>query len=371
MRFSAKKLFLIGFVVLLLVGIPVTVYLVQQQQELRSRAEKSTNLSFQPDSSRGEPIIAELGQEIPLDIMIDPGQNLASFFKVEIQYDPDKLATTASSFQVNSAVFPAVLAGPEYSPGKITVSMSIGTNPSNAVQTKVRAATINLQAVGETGEQTPTLVTYGINTVVTSVGSEDQASENVLSNSTPATIRIGGTESAPTSTPRPTTGPQPTSGPAPTSGPTPTTVIGDNNSSPLCSALIADTTSGTAPFTVNFTASGSDSDGTISKVTFNFGDGEVNDVTSGGGIGTAEINVLLSHTYTTSGSFQATALLTDDVNGVSDTVNCSQNISVAGEATVATATPTIAPSGTTEVLIGLGAIATVLMVVGSLVFFAL
>ena len=79
MRFSGKKLFLIGFVVLLLVGIPATVYLVQQQQEIRSRAEKATNLSFQPESSVGTPIVKAIGQDIPLDIMVDPGTNLVSF----------------------------------------------------------------------------------------------------------------------------------------------------------------------------------------------------------------------------------------------------------------------------------------------------
>lgn len=383
MHFNAKKFFLIGFVLLLLVGIPVSVYFVQQQQELRSRAEKATNLSFNPDSSVSGPITKNVGDTIPLDVMIDPGTNLVSFVKLEIQYDPDKLeAASENAFQANNAIFPTILGGPVYTPGKIVVSMSVGTDPTKAVQTKVRAATITLRAIANTGPDTPTLVTYSVNTLVTSLGPDDQASENVLAGTNPATIIIteseGPTPSVPTPTEPDPTDPPPTTipdDPTPTQ-PAPTeavpTVAG--NISPVCTALTADVTSGAAPLTVNFTANGTDEDDTISKATFNFGDGQVSDVTSGGGIGTDAVNVPLAHTYTTAGDYQASAILTDSNNAVSDTVNCSQTISVSGNSngtTAATATPTIAPAGAADVLVGFGAVAAFLMVAGALVFFLL
>lgn len=378
MHFSAKKFFLVGFVVLLLVGIPVSVYLVQQQQEIRSRAEKSTNLSFVPESSDNTPITKSIGQTIPLDIMIDPGTNLVSFVKFEIQYDPDKLdVASADAFKANSAIFPTILGGPIYTPGKIVVSMSVGTDPTKAIQTKVRAGTLTLKGIANTQPDTPTLVTFSsVNTLITSLGAGDQASENVFAGSTPATIVIAAaipSPTEPTDEPEPTDTPE-TSTPTPTTQSTVTATPGPTtagNTAPVCTALTADTTSGTAPLSVNFTANGTDADDTISKATFNFGDGQVSDVTTGGGIGTDSVNVQLAHSYTTAGTFQATAILTDSNSGVSETTNCSQTITVSGAGAANTATPTIAAAGSAEVMMGFGAIATFLMIGGALLFFLL
>lgn len=395
MNFSGKKLFLFGFIALLLVGIPVSVYLLQQQQEVRSRAEKATILTFSPESSAAAPITKSVGDDIPLDIMIDPGKNLVSFVKLEIQYDPDKIATASSNaFQANTTVFPSVLEGPVYTPGKISVTLSVGPDPTKAIQTKVKAATVSFKAIGNTGAGTPTLVTYSATTQALSIGPNDQASENVLASATPATIVIGGaaeptTEITPTvaeatpTTAVPTEAPQPTTPPPSTDNPTPIPTVGDGGGTatdttpPVCDSLTVDReTTGAAPFSLTFTANGTDSDGTISKVTFNFGDGQVSDVTSAGGIGTATVNTQISHTYNNAGTFQASAVLTDSNNGISDSANCTQTITVqaaSGSATQAPASPapSIAATGSTEVMMGIGAVALFLTIAGGLVFFIL
>ena len=367
MHFSAKKFFLIGFIVILLVGIPLTVYFLQQQQEVRQRAAPATTFSFVPDSSSSNPISKTVGDTIPLDINVDPGTNLVSFIKLEITYDPDKLATASgNAFQPNTTAFPTTLDGPIYSPGKIAVVLSVGTDPTKAIKAAVKAATINLKALKETGANTPTLVQYTSVAQAFSVGSTDQASENVLSSTKPATIVI-------LASANPTQPPAPTAA-VPTAGPTSV-----NNSAPVCTSLAADVTSGASPLAVKFTVSGTDSDGTISKATFNFGDGQVSDVTTGGGITTNSVNAELSHTYSSSGTFQATAILTDNGSGVSNTTNCSQTITVngggsnggGGTTVIATATPTLAPTGSTEVIMGIGAVATFLMIGGGLLFFLL
>lgn len=396
MNLSGKKLLLIGFAAVLLVGIPVTLYVMQQQQETRSRAEKSTNISFTPDSSQTTPIQKNVGEDVALDIMVNPGTNLVSYVKLEIQYDPDKLATTAAGFQANTVAFPSVLEGPVYTPGKISVSLSVGPDPTKSIQTLTKAATITFKATASTPPGTPTLVTYGATTQVLSIGSNDQASENVLSSATPATIVIGGgepspttaepTEVVPTDEPTPTVPadtPAPTSAP-PTNAPTPTTDPGGGggtaNEAPVCSSLVIDReASGNAPYDITFTANGTDSDGTISKVTFNFGDGQVNDVTTAGGIGTNSVNVQVSHTYNNPGTFQAYATLTDDNNSVSQQGGCQQAITVtaSGSATTApqqnnaTATPTMVPTGPTEVIFGVAAVALLLVIGGGLLFFVL
>jgi len=391
MNLTRKKLFLFGFVALLLVGIPASIYIVQQQQQTQSRAAKSTNITFSPESSAAAPIQKNVGDDVPLDVMIDPGSNLVSFVKLEIQYDPDKIATASSNaFTANSVVFPSVLEGPVYTPGKIAVTLSVGPDPTKAIQTKVKAATIAFKAIANTGPGTPTLVTYSASTQALSIGPNDQASENVLSSATPATIIIGGTAIPTTADATPTTA-IPTDAPLPTDAPVPTTPpVGEptavptlsdggtptNNVVPTCDSLAVDReTTGTAPFSLTFTANGTDTDGTVSKVTYNFGDGQVSDVTTGGGVGTATINTQISHTYNNPGSFQASAVLTDNVNGISDSANCTQTITVqaaSGSATTAPSpAPSIAATGSTEVVMGIGAIALFLMVGGGLLFFIL
>ncbi|MBU4099034.1 PKD domain-containing protein [Patescibacteria group bacterium] len=405
MRLNGRKLFLIGFIFVLLVGIPITVYFLQEQQETRIRAEKSTNLTFTPDSSTTNPIKKSIGDSIPLDIMVNPGTNLVSFLKLSIQYDPDKLATdSGSAFKPNTIVFPTVLEGPIYSSGKIEVTLSVGPDPTKAIQSLAKAGTITFKALANTAGQ-PTLVTYSSTTQVLSIGSSDQASENVLSSTTPATIIIGGTSISPTVTgtpiPIPTSSltPTPTVTLTPTSTvtntPTPSltpttaptiattpTVTGSVNSIPVCSTLAVDrATTGVAPFAITFTANGTDSDGTISKVNFNFGDGTVSgDISTSGGIGTDSINVATSHEYQSVGTYTASAVLTDNNGGASDSNSCQQTIIVqeetvtatpSGEVATSTPTPSIEPTGSVGTVIGIGAAAMLLIIVGGLLFFVL
>jgi hypothetical protein len=407
MKFSGKKLFLIGFIVILLVGIPVTVYLLQQEQETRTRAQKSTVLKFTPDSSQTSPIQKNVGETIPLDIMVDPGTNLVSFVKLSIQYDSDKLeAEGTDAFVPNTVVFPTVLEGPVYSTGKIEVTLSVGPDPTKAIQSLAKAGTVTFKALADTPAGQPTLVTYGVTTQVLSIGSTDQASENVLSSSTPAAIAIGGDaepsvtlEPIPSGSPTPTTEitpeptstindtPTPTDTPSatPTFTPTPTGSASGTttpNEVPVCTSLAVDrATTGVAPFAITFTASGTDADGTISKVNFNFGDGDVSgDITTTGGIGSNSVNVQTSHEYQNAGTYTASAILTDNNNGVSTIDSCQQTIIVQGGTgggdtggtdPTFTPTPTIAPTGVFDSALGIGAIALFLMIGGGLLFFVL
>jgi hypothetical protein len=399
MRLNSKKLFLVGFIVVLLVGIPLTVYLLQQQQEVRSHAEQSTTLSFSPDSTTAAPIQKAVGDAIPLDIVVDPGKNLVSFVKLEITYDPTILATaSADAFKANVTAFPSVLEGPVYSNGKIAVTLSVGPDPTKAIQQKVTAATVNFTALKDTPAGTPTMVTFTTNTQALSLGSNDQASENVLLSPLPAAIAIGAaapTSSIPsgTATPTvpvtdvPTAAPSPTTA-APSLSPTiaSTPGIGAPNIPPTCTSLVVDRqTTGASPFSITFTANGSDTDGTVSKVSFNFGDGQVSDVTNSGGIGTASINAQASHTYNNPGTYQATAILTDSSAGVSvPSDTCKQTITVTtasgsagtgggtgGGGAVTAPSPTMPATGSTAIAIGAGLGALALIIGGGLLFFIL
>lgn len=400
MNISPKKIVLFGFIAVLLIGIPVSLYLLQQQQETRSHAEKSTSLSFLPESTTTNPIKKSVGDNVILDVQVNPGKNLVSFVKLEIQYDETKLATSgADSFKVNDAAFPVTLEGPAFSPGKIAVTLSVGSDPTKAIQTITRAATITFKAKSDTGS-TPTNVIFGNNTEILSIGSTDQASENVLLNVNPAVIVIGSTAVtpsvtavpsatvAPTSPVAPTTPPvAPTTPPAqPTAIPTSAVTPGPTsvNQLPLCSTLTIDrATTGPAPYSVTFTATGTDADGTIQKVTFNYGDGPIEPVLSTGGIGTNTVSVIKSHTYNNPGIYQASASLTDSGNGVSDPNSCKLTITVQGAPTgtgggsspifTSTPKPTVSldKTGPGDVVLGAGIIGLLLAVVGGFIFVAL
>ena len=375
-QLTPKKLILFGLAVILLVAIPITVYLVGKQQELKSRAAPSTTLTFQPSSAT-----AAVGQDVTFDIMINPNSNFVSFVHLVISYDPTKLEKSGSGLSINTNVFPGF--DPSKSPpaptfdsagGKITVDLAVGGNPSAFIQkNNTKVGTITLKAIAST-QGTTTPVTFGSETQVLT-GQGDQFNTNVLSSTTPMSVTITGAaiDPSPTSTPTPPTTPTPTS-------PTPTTAPpgpgGPVNQSPSCTALSLDgAASGTAPYSLTFTASGNDSDGTISKAAFSFGDGTTQDVTTGGGIGTSTVSAQISYTYNNDGTFQATATLTDNSGGVSSTISCTQTITVnaaqPSPTVITTPTPTIAPSGPSDVIIGIGAFGIILSIIGGLLLFAL
>ena len=386
--FSAKRLLLFGFIVILLIGIPLSLYLVQQQQEVRTRAEKSTTLSITPATST-----KAVGDTVPLDIMIDPGKNLASFVKLEITYDPTKLSIDQQSgFTPNNATFPITVEGPVFSSGKILVSLSIGANTTAAITTVSKVATLTFKTL-ETTSGSTTSVGLGPQTQVLSAGSNDQASEDILSTTNPAAITISG-ETVTTITPSPSTsdGPTPTT-PAtvtvtPTTATPPTATptqassssAGTNtvNQPPVCTALNLDrAVSGAAPYSVTFTAVGNDADGTIGQVSFNFGDGPVTNVTTGGGIGTKTVNTQIAHTYNSAGTYTAYAILTDSSSAVSDFNTCKTTITVnaadggnsGNVATNTTPVPSLADTGPNSLLVSSGALVGMLSLIGMITFF--
>ena len=384
---SGKTILLLGFVIILLVAIPITVYLAQQQQKTQSGAVAASTLTITPSSQT-----TTVGNTIGFDVNVDPSSNLVSFVKLVINYDATKLAVTTDGFVPNTAAFPSVLQAPTYTPGTISVTVSIGGSPQNAIQKPTKVGSISFKAIAPT-DNAPTQITFGNQTQVLSLGSTDKFNENVLSTTNPASVNILASANAtptPTITPAPTNTPAPTAEPtltptpttdltptpvstqAPTDTPAPTTVA--NNSNPVCSSLTLDrSSSGTAPYSVNLTLTGSSSTSTISKATFNFGDGQSLNVNNSGGIGTSSVSILQSHVYNTAGTFTATATLTDATGNVSSG-GCSVVVTVNG----ANATPTaivqnpspLPPTGPSNI-VTIGALGTILTIVGAILLFAL
>ena len=151
------------------------------------------------------------------------------------------------------------------------------------------------------------------------------------------------------------------------------------NKPPVCDSFTADKEASTsAPFTVTFTAEGSDSDGIVDKLSLGFGDGNTQDLTETGGIGEeSAVSAKLSHTYQNSGTFTATATFTDNDGAISDSSNCSKTISIEDSGGIATPTatptplPTLPPTGPDRIVVGIGILGAILTVLGAVIFLAL
>ena len=363
---------MLGFIMVILVTIPFSVYIAQKRQNISSKAIKSTTLSFEPASTT-----AKTGDTVTLNIWLDPGTgttaNQISFVKLAINFDKTKF--TASSLTENIM---EKIDEPQYdnTAGKASISLSIGADPANAIKTKTKIAILKLKATAETTPANPNITFDFANSQVLSIDNSSQTSDNVLLSSTiPATVTITSATStnAPTSTP--------------TSTPTPTSTLpnakpgGSSGSSgipsssplaPVCSSLdINGLAAGTAPYSLTFTATGNDPNGTINKISFNFGDA-IEDLTIGGGIGTSSVSGQILHTYKTPGIYTAYAILTDNANNLSaQQSSCTKTVTVnstdlSGSPIVTTPLP---PPGDGEVMFGLGALGIIFTIIGGVLPF--
>lgn len=365
MKALLNKFFLFGIIGLLLIAIPVTMYFVKRQQDLRSRAAASSTLSFNPPSTS-----VKVGDQFDMIVKIDPGQNIVSYVKLSITYDHQKLEAINIT---PSSSFPTTFAGPTISNGNASIEVGIGADVTRAIQAPTQVATITFKAIATTDNAPVQIAFDSTSTQILSLSSNDQPGENVLSNTTPASITIlSSTQPSPTI-------PVSTATPTPPQ-PTPTNVIiANNNVAPTCTGLtISPSASGSAPLSVTLQGSGSDSDGLVSKATFDFGDGNAQDVSNGMNLNS--VNPQISHTYQNPGTFNASVIFTDNGGAVSQsciqqvTVNqaLAQNPTNGPNAPTATDTPrpTLAATGSSAALFGVAG-GIIITLIGAAFLFAL
>jgi hypothetical protein len=386
-----KKIFLLGFIIVLLIAIPATIYLVSQQLKTKTVAVPATSLNITPNSES-----ASVGQDINLDVNVNPDTNAIAYVKLVILYDATKLATTGAGFVPNTSAFPLIINGPTFEPGTISVTVSVNAN-TPPITKSTQVGTLNFKTLDIT-ENVPTQISFGDQTQTLANGQSSQTNENLLATTIPANININNSLNTsqtlmptPTSTveiPTPTqTSIQNLSGseiPTPTTTaqipssvqtPTPTTTVDLALASlppPVCLSFTADrpTSNIIAPFNVNFTLIGTSS-ALVSKATFNFGDGQSQDITAASGaLSGTSVNSLAMHVYTLPGSYNATGTITD-VNGkVSSVTNCTIAVSTNSASGSATPIPSLAPSGPGN-LINLAIIGLLISVIGVFLLMAL
>jgi hypothetical protein len=385
-----RNFLVFGFLLVILLTIPVTLLLVKNQTQTRSNASPATQLSFIPSTKT-----VAVGDSFQLDINLDPGQgasaNSVAFVdlvitfpnSLQLQKSTDNNNTGIKLGQVGSTTIIS-LTDPKTTCATqtCTLKVSLGMPPNNTVKTQQPIATLYLTAVSPTDPNSNNGAEISFSgSKALSIANGDKASDNILAGAQSAFITITGQ-----TTPTPTDA---GSGGGTTPGVSPTDSGGgggNQGSAPVCSSLSADTTSAaTAPATVNFTAAGNSGSSTISKITFNFGDGTVQDVTSDGGIGTNAVNVVLAHQYTTTGSFTASATLTDATGSTSTPSSCTQTISIgqqagsggsSGGTTPVADTPvptagSIPSTGPGETIMAVGAVGAAVIIIGGLFLFGL
>lgn len=367
-----KRFLFIGFIVVLLAAIPLTIYiLVTQRTITKSGAAPSSRLAFVAPT---DPVV--VGTPVTIPLTVDPtangGNNVVSFVKVAFTYDGNKLQV-GNNYFTNGQSFPTTLEGPTNTCDSnklctIAVTVSIGANPQQGINSLTNVGTITFTPLAATDPNNPTTLNFVANQIqILSLATTDQPAENVFAGGTslPLTIvtalSLSGTP-IPTDTPFPGEAANPTDTPTPsnnggTSGTSGNGGTGTTGTGPTCSSLTADqnNTSNGAPFTVLLTAVGNSNSSTISKISFNFGDGNSQDVTTGGGIGTASVSTQISHVYQSNGTFTATATLTDADGNVSTAGSCTQTVTIGGGNQTAQNNDTPTPTGTPKPVTTVGA----------------
>lgn len=239
---TGKKLLLLGFITILLAGIPLTIYLLQRQQEIRGRAAPATILSLEPATKKD----VVPGTEFNLDVMLDPNNtNQVLSATIHIAYDKTKLATASPGFQpvvanLESQGLDRLAGKVEYEPLGNIIAVLNASDKTKVVKQKTKIATVTFKALE--GASGTTTVAFGDQSVATAFDPEDV---DVLTSKLPAIITFAGGVT-PTSSPSPTPGPTLAVTPTPTRVPSPT-----NQPSPSPTSPVGSPTATLTPLSTN------------------------------------------------------------------------------------------------------------------------
>lgn len=363
-----KKLILLGFGLALLIGLPLTIFILQTQTQPTTKAAPVTKFSFSGPTS------VNLSQNFDENLVVDPsGQNQVSFVKFTFTFDPTYLATiSATPVAIDQSKY-TILEGPTITCATlctVTATISVGSNQSAIIKSPTTVATIHFTALANTPVSggTQLLFVAGQNQAL-SVSTADQAAENVFQSGTPQTITIGGQSGSgggPTDTPAPGQG-TPTDTPAPGTTTGGGGTGGTGGTTVACTSFTVDKASGNPPLQSTFTTVGSSANDTITQLVVTYGDGSSDTVTSGSGIGTGSVNNQITHTYSSNGTFTASASLTTAGGATSDPTTCKLTITVGNGISSASATPMVngklpstGPGDTFMIVGGAGAVISIL-----------
>ncbi len=174
-----KKVFLFVSIGIILLGIPATIFLVGQNQELRQRAAPATTLSLSPST-----VNAKTGDTFSLEVKLDSANNQVAVVQIHILYDPTKLQAVDIT---NGPLAPSIRASGKIDPGgvaSITVGAKDNTTPITGAGT---IAVLTMKAA--TPSATPLSVKFAPapDTYANAIG---EGQNNVLVGTTQASVTI-------------------------------------------------------------------------------------------------------------------------------------------------------------------------------------
>lgn len=173
-----KKVLLYVFIGIIMLAIPLSVFLVGQNQEVRKRAAPASTLSFVPAT-----VTKKVGETFTLEAKIDTGTNRVGVVQLRIVYDPAKLQAQDIT---NGPLAPSIsVSGKIDATGKasITVGAKNNTQPISGSGT---IAIVTLKAVAASATPVSVRFTPLPDTYANALGEQS----NVLIGTTPANITI-------------------------------------------------------------------------------------------------------------------------------------------------------------------------------------
>jgi len=201
-----KKVLIILTGIILLVSIPIIVFFVGQQQEIRNKAAPATTLSIQPDKTS-----VSVGETVIWKILINTAENRVASAKVSLIFDQTKFEALSIT---NSTLAPRILNQGTLGAGTATITVA-AQNTTNPITGQGEIAILRLKALN--GSATPVAVQFATDSFVAGIGEDNP---NVLTSTQPGSITIVGGNSDMAAAPTNTTTFPPGGVPSPTAIPT-------------------------------------------------------------------------------------------------------------------------------------------------------
>ncbi len=208
-------------VLLIVIAVPIALHVLSQPTDIPIKASTGTTLSITGNQNFA------IGQKVSLNVLLDPGGKAISSAKIVINYNGSKLQRDINGLIPNPKAFPSIIQGPIYDQCSnnnctMSVTLSIGADPTKVITQATKIATINFTAIQITSS-TGTLVSFNdTQSQVFSISSDSSANKSVLATTVPINIIISKTLPSGSPVPSTTISPSQTPTPSTTGTPSPT-----------------------------------------------------------------------------------------------------------------------------------------------------
>lgn len=210
---------------LLLLIVPIIVFFVKRDADLKTRAQQSCNQGFSVATINLTPQTATMPPNKTFSLTANPGGAALAFESVEVTFDPTKiqLADTSTIISTSSLFSRKVLITDKTtanSTGRIVIAMGVdplGTPPTGQFE----IASLPFTTVSTLQNDTTQIAVDNSRTLLAPSNPSDCYALS-LSTPVPVTLNPGTTTPTPTATPTPSLTPSPTPTRTPTPVPTPT-----------------------------------------------------------------------------------------------------------------------------------------------------